>query len=224
MSNLILLVMSNLLQPAAVFLIWKQGSTCAEQYFYTQTEHKNMNTHAEAKPCTCSATHTLFMEAKLTSESVCLQKLALCVSGLENQNIRSAPYSRLGLEWGLRILSVFARREDVQCGARWPSSWREWSQHWGNVWRQLFSFHTFVNWYIAISNYVSSISAFHFFASFDFKISRTSTPLMIVLAFVGGRWCMEEGLGAAQTVQQIFCNIVKDCEILLNIVGAWKRD
>ena len=35
---------------------------------------------------------------------------------------------------------------------------------------------------------------------------------------------MEEGLGAAQTVQQIFCNIVKDCEILLNIVGAWKRD
>ena len=98
MSNLILLVMSNLLQPAAVFLIWKQGSTCAEQYFYTQTEHKNMNTHAEAKPCTCSATHTLFMEAKLTSESVCLQKLALCVSGLENQNIRSAPYSRLGLE------------------------------------------------------------------------------------------------------------------------------
>ena len=39
-----------------------------------------MNTHAEAKPCTCSATHTLFMEAKPTPESVLLAKIGLvCV-------------------------------------------------------------------------------------------------------------------------------------------------
>ena len=193
--------------------------------------HKNKHRRTQEYEHTCRSKtlhSSLFRSKTLIHSSwkpsplqkvCCLQKLALCVSGLENQNIRSAPYSRLRLEWGLRILSVFARREDVQCGARWPSGWREWSQHWGNKCLKATFFlsslfiHLFTVTYIALSYYVSSTSVFNFFI-----ISTTSTPLMIVLAFVGGSWCMEEGLGAAQTVQQILWNVVKYCEILWNIV------
>ena len=52
-----------------------------------------------------------------------------------------------------------------------------------------FSFHTFVNWYIAISNYVSSISAFHFLHHLTSKSPPPALPWWLC-------WRLWEGAGA----------------------------
>ena len=133
-----------------------------------------MNAHAEAKPCRCRATHTLFMEAKPTSESVLLAKIGLvCVWLGESKypecsifkagtGVRAANFECICSAGRRPVLGVDDPQVDVS-----EASTEEMSE--GNF-SLNFSFHTFVYWYIAISNYVSSTSG---------KVSRKKVAVIL---------------------------------------------